>query len=38
MNGRYFAGRKIECSYWDGVTDYKVFSDIESERVGGGGG
>jgi hypothetical protein len=22
MNGRYFGGRKLQCIYWDGVTDF----------------
>ncbi|MES1922951.1 hypothetical protein MHBO_004482 [Bonamia ostreae] len=32
MNGRFFAGRKIECSYFDG-TDYRVDKEeTEQER------
>jgi len=27
MNGRWFAARQIECSYFDGVTDYRVKED-----------
>jgi len=25
MNGRYFDGKKLECFYYDGKTNYKVF-------------
>ena len=27
MNGRFFAGRQIEASLWDGVTNYEVKVD-----------
>lgn len=34
MNGRFFAGRKLECSFWDG-TDYthRESKDEEKERA-----
>mmetsp|Transcript_4801 Transcript_4801/g.11287 ORF Transcript_4801/g.11287 Transcript_4801/m.11287 type:complete len:485 (-) Transcript_4801:206-1660(-) len=27
MHGRFFAGRKLSCIYWDGVTDYTVRAE-----------
>jgi len=36
MEGRFFAGRRIECFYWDGVTDYRHFRenpDDEQKRI-----
>jgi len=37
MHGRLFDGRKLECFFWDGQTDYKtaakkVNSDIDEEE------
>lgn len=31
FNGRFFAGRKLRCHYWDGVTDYTVKDHHEEE-------
>lgn len=31
MNGRFFAGRKISCIFWDGKTDYKKPPETEEE-------
>lgn len=36
MNGRYFSGRKLECFYYDGKTNYdrKVALEEEEKRIG----
>lgn len=36
MNGRYFSGRKLECFYYDGKTNYekKVSVEEEEKRIG----
>jgi HIV Tat-specific factor 1 len=31
MNGRFFAGSKISCFFWDGKTDYKKPPETEEE-------
>lgn len=31
MNNRWFAGRRVECIYWDGETDYRV-QETEEEQ------
>merc|ERR1711997_1361 len=31
MNNRWFAGRRVECIYWDGETDYRVKETEEEE-------
>jgi HIV Tat-specific factor 1 len=32
MNGRFFAGRKIKCFFWDGVTNYSIVpQNIDEE-------
>ncbi|GAB9475479.1 Rna-binding protein [Globisporangium polare] len=34
MNGRFFAGRKLECSFWDGTDyTYRESKDEEKERA-----
>uniref|UniRef100_K3WEI1 RRM domain-containing protein n=1 Tax=Globisporangium ultimum (strain ATCC 200006 / CBS 805.95 / DAOM BR144) TaxID=431595 RepID=K3WEI1_GLOUD len=34
MNGRFFAGRKLECSFWDGTDyTYRESKDEENERA-----
>lgn len=34
MNGRFFAGRKLECSFWDGADyTYRESKDEEKERA-----
>jgi len=35
MNGRFFAGRKLEVDYFDGVTNYKVqdSEDLQQKRL-----
>lgn len=35
MHGRFFAGRRLSCMYWDGVTDYtvEVAEEVEEERI-----
>lgn len=33
MNGRFFDGRKLECFYWDGQTDYnKTIGSIDNNE------
>ena len=36
MNGRYFSGRRLECFYYDGKTNYdrKVSLEEEEKRIG----
>jgi len=34
FNGRIFNGRKIDATFWDGVTDYTVV-DEEREKIEG---
>jgi len=36
MNGRFFSGRKLDCFYYDGKTNYdrKVALDEEEKRIG----
>lgn len=36
MNGRFFSGRKLECFYYDGKTNYdrKVSLEEEERRIG----
>ena len=29
MNDRFFAGRKLQCFYWDGATDYTKAVYVE---------
>lgn len=29
MNGRYFAGSKLKCYFWDGVTNYSITATSE---------
>lgn len=31
MNGRWFAGRRIQVEYFDGVTNYKKMETIQEE-------
>lgn len=31
MHGRFFGGRKVECAYFDGKTDYRVKESEEDE-------
>jgi len=35
MQGRFFAGRVLSCTYWDGVTDYTVeeAEEVAEKRV-----
>ena len=35
MNGRYFSGRRLECFYYDGKTNYdrKVSLEEEEKRI-----
>ena len=35
MNNRFFAGRKLQCFYWDGATDYTkaVYVDRSAAHV-----
>lgn len=32
MDGRFFGGMKVECDYWDGVTNYKKMDTEEDEQ------
>lgn len=38
MNGRFFAGRKLQAFYWDGSTDYTKVVYVERGEEGGGEG
>ncbi|CAM9866133.1 unnamed protein product [Choristocarpus tenellus] len=31
MDGRFFGGRKLRCTFWDGVTNYTVKEDDTEE-------
>lgn len=35
MHNRFFAGRQLTCTYWDGVTDYtvEVAEEVEEQRI-----
>lgn len=40
MNGRFFAGKELECFYWDGKTNYRVVKESaqeEKQRIEGFG-
>jgi len=32
MDGRFFAGKKLECFFWDGITNYKVEEPEEKKQ------
>jgi HIV Tat-specific factor 1 len=32
MNGRFFGGRKIQCIFWDGVTNYSVLHSAAAAK------
>lgn len=32
MNGRWFDGRKLECFFWDGKTDYRLDNESKEEQ------
>ena len=32
MNGRFFAGKKLEADYYDGFTNYTVKESEEDEK------
>jgi HIV Tat-specific factor 1 len=32
MNGRFFAGRKIKCYFWDGVSNYSITTEQKQEE------
>ena len=32
FDGRFFDGRQLECTYWDGETDYTVKEKAEDEE------
>jgi hypothetical protein len=36
MNNRFFAGRKLQCFYWDGATDYTKAIFVERPAAGAG--
>lgn len=33
MHGRFFAGRELECFYWDGKTNYRVVRESMQEET-----
>jgi HIV Tat-specific factor 1 len=33
LNGRWFAGRRITCEYFDGVTNFKRAEDSDNEEA-----
>jgi HIV Tat-specific factor 1 len=38
MDGRFFGGKRLRCTFWDGVTNYSV-GDLPSQGgIGGAGG
>jgi len=32
VNNRFYNGRRVECFYWDGKTNYKIFHESEEDQ------